>query len=306
VKKIVLCLILIGTLSINLFSEVVYLKDKSIIKGKIIEQNMATLTLQTDGGNLVIDKTKIDNIDFSNEVKRNDNVGVKSDKDFYDNFFQEDSSKFYKKAEDKNKNVRGGFSFYGGTANYKLKSNRVVEGSDKLVVGYINSGSNRNATLIGMDFDFSVGKHSTIGPRIEYMQSSKETFQYYYNSYSNSNSYYSITGGSIYSTLLPMMFGYRYNSSSKGASVILGAYMGLAYATIHPLTSASEKMTGFGSIVDFSFGVDIPLGSSVAWRSGVSYFYAPISNWTYGGRQVDNLTITFSGYTLTTGLDFKF
>ncbi len=46
------------------FGETVYLKDGSVLKGSIIAQDAATLTLRTDSGDLSVDKSRVDHIDY--------------------------------------------------------------------------------------------------------------------------------------------------------------------------------------------------------------------------------------------------
>lgn len=56
-------------MAVMAFCETVYLKDGSVLKGSIVAQDAAALTLRTDSGDLSIDKSKVDHIDYGTAAK---------------------------------------------------------------------------------------------------------------------------------------------------------------------------------------------------------------------------------------------
>jgi len=62
-RKIITVFVLI-IISVNLFAETVYLKDGTVISGKIVNQNEDIVTVETTYGTLSISKSEIDKIDY--------------------------------------------------------------------------------------------------------------------------------------------------------------------------------------------------------------------------------------------------
>ena len=129
--------------SIMAFSETIFLKDGTILNGIIKDQNETQITIETSIGDIVVDKSKIEKIEYSSEAK--------NDQDNPSRTYAKKSAFMWRPLPTIVTGILGGadFVFEGQTAFSKMFAiNAIVEiGSiDGIMITALNVGPQLNLT----------------------------------------------------------------------------------------------------------------------------------------------------------------